>query len=266
MTIAATTPEEMPVDRRGYLRGLIWTLIRTDFKTRYHGTIGGFVWALLKPSLMFAVLLGVFSYIFASEPRYKFDLIIGLFLWDFFAEGTKSGLRSLHSKSFLLTKAKFPTWVIVLTSMSNPLITLAVFSVVIFGFLAAFGFIPSLLQVALFFFYLAMYVLIVCGFSLGASVLFLRYRDLNEVWEVVLQAGFFVAPIIFPLDILPERFHILLYMWLPTPIIQFSREVLVMGTIPSARAHGLLALEASVILAVGGWLFWRHSKRAIQEL
>ena len=74
---------------RGQFAGLVWTLIRTDFKTRYHGTIGGFVWALLKPLTMFLVLLAVFSYVFASEPQYKLDLIIGLFLYEFFQESTK---------------------------------------------------------------------------------------------------------------------------------------------------------------------------------
>ena len=61
----------------GQFTGLVWTLIRTDFKTRYHGTIGGFVWALLKPLTMFLVLLGVFSYVFAADPDIRdvgFDL------------------------------------------------------------------------------------------------------------------------------------------------------------------------------------------------
>ena len=74
--------------------GLIWTLVRTDFKARYHGTLSGFVWALLKPLTMFVVLTAVFSLVFASDRTYKLDLIVGLFLWDFFAEGTKTGLTA----------------------------------------------------------------------------------------------------------------------------------------------------------------------------
>src|SRR5688572_29468795 len=65
--------------------GLTWTLVRTDFKARYHGTLGGFLWALLKPVAMFAVLMGVFSFMF-TDPHYKLNLIVALFLWDFFAE------------------------------------------------------------------------------------------------------------------------------------------------------------------------------------
>ncbi len=73
--------------------GLLWTLVRTDFKARYHGTLSGFVWALLKPLTMFVVLTSVFSLVFAATPTYKLDLIIGLFLWDFFAEGDEDRPR-----------------------------------------------------------------------------------------------------------------------------------------------------------------------------
>lgn len=119
--------------------GLIWTLVRTDFKARYHGTLGGFVWALLKPMSMFVVLMAVFSFLFASKPTYKLNLIVGLFLWDFFAEGTKAGLTSLHARGYLLTKTRVPPWILVVTSVSNAVITLAVFSVVIMIFLVSAG-------------------------------------------------------------------------------------------------------------------------------
>src|SRR5262245_57227751 len=75
--------------------GLVWTLVRTDFKARYHGTLSGFVWALLKPLAMFLVLEAVFSVIFAADAHYRSNLIVGLFLWDFFAEGTRTGMISL---------------------------------------------------------------------------------------------------------------------------------------------------------------------------
>src|SRR4051812_9707707 len=176
---------------RGRFAGLVWTLIRTDFKTRYHGTIGGFVWALLKPLTMFLVLLGVFSYLFAADSHYRLDLIIGLFLYEFFQEATKTGLLSLRAKGYLLTKARFPSWVIVLTSASNAVITVLLFSLVLMAFLALAGRPPSPIGVALYALYLLALFAIVTGFSLAASVLFMRFRDLNQVWEVVTQAGFF---------------------------------------------------------------------------
>ena len=254
------------VRTHGRFSGLVWTLIRTDFKTRYHGTIGGFAWALLKPLTMFLVLLAVFSYVFASEPQYRLSLIIGLFLYEFFQDATKTGLLSLRAKGYLLTKARFPSWIVVVTSASNAAITLALFSVVLIVFLAFTGRPPSLADVGLYVIYQLHLCAIVAGFSLASSVLFMRYRDLNQVWEVVTHAGFFVAPIIYPLDILPERVHLLLYLWPPTPIIMFSRSVLIDHAVPSLLAHGLLTAEAAGVLLAGTLVYRARAPRVAEYL
>jgi len=244
--------------------GLAWTLARTEFKTRYQPTVGGFLWALMKPVAMFLVLMAVFSFIFGSDPEYRYNLIVGVFLWDFFADATKTGLISLHVKGYLLTKAKFPIWILVVASISNALITLAVFSVAIIGFLLVAGRAPGLTAIVLFFSYLLHLAVMVIGFSLASSVLFLRYRDLNQVWDVVSQAGFFLAPIVYPLAIIPERYHLLLYLWPPTPIIQFAREVLIAGTVPTLRAHALLMLETAIVLFIGIAVFRRYAPHAAE--
>jgi lipopolysaccharide transport system permease protein len=249
-----------------HLGGLIWTLVRTDFKARYHGTFQGFIWALLKPTMMFLVLMGVFSFIFAAEPDYRLNLIIGLFLWDFFVQGTTVGLISLMTKGYLVSKAKFPSWIIVVSSISNALITLAVFFVIILAALTLSGHTPSLVAIALFGWYVIHFAAIVIGIALATSVLLPRYRDLNQVWDVLMQAGFFIAPIIYPLNILPERFHKYLYLWPPTPIIQFARAVLITGSAPTFRAHILLTLEAVVILSIGALTFRRYAPRAAEYL
>src|SRR4029078_10869891 len=137
--------------------GLLWTLIRTDFKTRYQGTYGGLRWALLKPLTMFLVLWGVFSFVFPSDPNYKVNLIVGLFLWDFFGEATKVGLASLHAKGYLLTKARFPSWILVVTSASNAVVTLTIFAGGVVLFLAVQGRAPHLGAIALFALYLFLF-------------------------------------------------------------------------------------------------------------
>jgi lipopolysaccharide transport system permease protein len=220
----------------------------------------------MKPVAMFFVLSAVFSFIFGADPSYRFNLIVGLFLWDFFAEGTKTGLICLHQKGYLLSKARFPAWILVLTSVSNALITLGVFSVVILVSLIAAGRAPDIPHVLLFAWYLLHYAAMVLGFSLTSSVLFPRYRDLNQVWEVVSQAGFFIAPIVYPLAIIPERYHVFLYLWPPTPIIQFSRDVLVGGITPSLKAHVLLTGEALVVLAIGILVFRRYGPRVAEYI
>jgi ABC-type polysaccharide/polyol phosphate export permease len=252
--------------RHAHLGGLIWTLVRTDFKIRYHGTLAGFLWALLKPLCMLAVLATVFSLIFTSDPNYRLNLIVGLFLWDFFAEASKVGLLSLYAKGYLLSKSRFPRWIVVVTSGSSALFTLGVFSTAVLGLLIVQGHPPRIAGVALYLLYVLQLFLIVVGFSLGASVLFLRYRDLNQVWEVIIHAGFFVTPIVYPLGILPERLHFYLYLWPPTPVIQFARMVLVEGVVPSARAHLLLLAVTLATFSAGVLLFRQLAPTAVEHL
>ncbi len=246
--------------------GLLWTLVRTDFKSRYHGTASGFLWALLKPATMFLVLVAVFSLVFSGEPTYKLDLIIGLFLWDFFSDGTKTGMTSLAAKSFLLTKARLPGWIVVVASIANAFVTLVVFAVVVASYLVLSGQWPGMPEVLAFGGYLLALTSMVVGISLGSSVLFLRYRDLNQVWDMATQAGFFVAPIIYPLGVIPERFHLWLFLWPPTPVMEFARAALVDGSLPTWRGHVCLAVMAAAIVGVGALIYHRHAPRAVECL
>jgi ABC-type polysaccharide/polyol phosphate export permease len=155
---------------------------------------------------------------------------------------------------------------VVVTSPSSALVTLLVFSAATLGLLALGGHPLRLTAVALFGFYVLQLFLIVVGFSLGASVLFLHYRDLNQVWEVVTHAGFFLAPIVYPLGILPERFHVYLYLWPPTPVIQFARMALIQGVVPSLTAHLLLLAVTLTSLGVGVLIFRRLGPSAVEHL
>jgi len=252
--------------RRHHWGGLVWTLVRTDFKARYHGTVGGFVWALLKPVAMFFVLLTVFSLVFRTDPTYKLDLLIGLFLYDFFAEITKTGLTALHARGYLLSKAKFPSWILVVTAISNPLITVGVFCGAVFLYLAVSGHAPALSAFIAFLGYVLAMGLIGIGIALGGSVLFLRYRDLNQVWDVATQAGFFVAPVIYPIGVIPERYHAYLYLWPPTAVIEFARAALVNQRTPGVTANLDLAVLTMAVLALGTLIYWRLSPRAAEYL
>jgi len=256
------TPDGLIADCRASVE-LVWTLVRTDFKARYHGSMNGFLWALLKPAMMFAVLMTVFSFLF-QDPRYKLNLIVGLCLWEFFADATKTGVVALDAKAFLIKKVRAPLWVLVLSSMANALLTLAVFSTAIVAFLCISGQAPSAINLLCFGAYIVALVVMVSAFALAASVLFLRVRDLNQVWDVVVQAGFFLAPVIYPLGIVPERFHFYFYLWPPTPIVEFSRAALLTGITPTSTAHAYLALEVVACLAIGVLVFRRFAPRAAE--
>ena len=248
------------------LAGALWTLVRTDFKVRYHGTAMGFVWAMLKPVAMFLVLMSVFTFVFASQADYALHLVLGLFLYDYFQEATKGGLVSLHAKGYLIGRSHFPRWLLVVASTANPLLVVATASVAILTWLALAGRFPAPTALALYGLYLLLFALIVVGFSLAASVLFVRYRDLNQIWDVAVQAGLFVAPIIYPLDVLPERFHRLVYLWPPSSVIEFSRSVLIEGALPSQRAQLLLVAAAAASLGAGVLIYRRLAPTVPEHL
>ena len=174
---AESQPVSTPIHRRSGaagtqqldVAGALWTLVRTDFKARYHGTAMGFVWAMLKPIAMFLVLLSVFTFVFANQPDYTIRLVLGLFLYDYFQESTKAGLVSLHAKGYLIGRSRFPRWLLVLASTANPLIVIATASLAILVYLALIGRSPGLLGVALYLFYLVLFALFVIGFDVTAS-------------------------------------------------------------------------------------------------
>jgi lipopolysaccharide transport system permease protein len=255
----------VPSHRTRARAGLLWTLVRTEFKSRYHGTLGGFLWALAKPCVMFLVLWAVFSFVFSSDAEYRTNLIIGLFLYDFFAESTKAGVLALYSKGYLISRAKFPAWILVVASLANAALTLVVFFAALFTvrwFVADLD--PG--SVALVASYLVIFAAMVLGLSLGTSVLFLRYRDLNQIWDMALQAGFFLAPVIYPIAIIPERYHGVLYAWPPTAIIEFTRSVIVDARAPAAAAHLGLVAAAGILMIVGIAVFRRLAPRAAEHL
>lgn len=248
------------------IAGALWTLVRTDFKVRYHGTMMGFVWAMLKPVAMFLVLMSVFTFVFSGQPDYTIHLVLGLFLYDYFQESTKAGLVSLHAKGYLIGRSRFPRWLLVLASIANPLLVITTASTAIVACLAVMGRAPGPLALGLYALYVALFTLVVIGFSLAASVLFVRYRDLNQIWDVAVQAGLFVAPIIYPLDVLPERFHRLVYLWPPSSVIEFSRSVLIEGVLPSPRAQLLLVAATAASLGVGVLIYRRLAATVPEHL
>src|SRR5690606_30974460 len=119
----------------------------TDFKLRYHGSVLGYLWALLKPLLTFAVLNFVFSSIFnprtTGADTYSLELLVGLMMFYFFSEGTSAGMSSLLSKAQLVTKIYVPRWTIILASTINATLVFLVNLLVIVLFFAIKGFMPS---------------------------------------------------------------------------------------------------------------------------
>lgn len=212
-------------------RELIWVLAKTDFKLRYHGSVLGYLWALLKPLLTFAVLNFVFSSVFnprsTGADTYSLQLLVSLMMFYFFSEGTTAGMSSLLSKAQLVTKIYVPRWTIILASTINATLIFLMNLLVIAFFFALKGFAPSLAAIAMFLLFSIFIYIIILSFALITAPLYVKFRDLAMIWEVLLMIIMYVSPIIYPLVTLPAKYHQLILLNPLAFIIHFTKESLI---------------------------------------
>lgn len=183
-------------------RILLRELVITDFKLRYQGSALGYIWSLLKPLMLFAIMYVVFVHFLrfgAGIEHFAISLLLGLVLWSFFVEATNQGMQAIVNRGDLIRKINFPKYIIVISATVSALINLVLNFFVVFIFMMFDGVTISW-TVLLF----PLTVLLIYGFSLGLAFLlsaaYLKYRDISHLWEVFLQGLFYATPIIYPLQ------------------------------------------------------------------
>lgn len=256
-------------------KALLSELVRTDFKLRYQGSVLGYAWSLLKPLLMFAILYVVFVKflrIGGDIPHYPIYLLLGIVLWNFFTEMTGQSLGSIVGRGDLIRKIKIPRWIIVVSASVSALINLGLNLIVIAIFLV-FNQVDLTWRLLLF----PLTLLEIYAFALGVSFFlaaaFVKLRDLSNIWDVIIQAGFYLTPIIYPLSMLPsELFQKILLLNPMAQAIQDARYNVV--TIDTVTAWSLLHdwkafIPIAVVLGavvLGAWYFKRESKTFAENL
>lgn len=188
-------------------RALLAELVRTDFKLRYQGSILGYAWSLLRPLFMFAILYVVFVIAFPlgkGVPHYPVYLFVGIVFWNFFTEMTQQSLGSIVGRGDLIRKIRIPRWIIVFSSSIAALINLGLNIVVLVVFMLLNHVRPMESMAYLPFILLEVY-LFALGVSLFLSAAFVKFRDLSYIWDVVIQAGFYLTPVLYPLSKIGNR-------------------------------------------------------------
>ncbi len=182
-------------------RALVAELVRTDFKLRYQGSVLGYAWSLLRPLFLFVILYVVFVRFIklgTDVPHYPIYLLLGVVLWNFFNEMTVQSLGSIVGRGDLIRKIRIPRWIIVLSSSISALINLFLNLIVVtvFLFINHVDLLRTTLWLPLILLEIYVFAL---GLSLFLSAAFVKFRDVNYIWEVILQAGFYLTPILYPL-------------------------------------------------------------------
>ena len=268
-------PSALGGDMRRFLH-LTWTHAVTDFKLRFFGSILGYVWQLMRPLMLFAVLYFVFSEfvkIGQQAPNFAVVLLLGIVTFMFFADATSGAISSLVDRENLVRKIHFPRMVVPLSVVLTAFFNFCINLVAIGVFAMASGVEPRLswLQFPLLILALGIWAV---GLAMLLSSLYVRARDVHPIWEVVTQAMFYAAPVIYPIEAIPkpEWGHLVMLNPLAVIIQQNRHAVIDPGAPTATGAMGdpwHLAIPVGLMLVsivIGFWLFNREAPKIAEQI
>jgi len=255
---------------------LTWTLALLEFRLKFFGSVLGYLWQLMRPLLLFGVLYVVFSEFVdlgAGVEHYPAVLLMGIVIHTFWAEATGSAVPSVLNRENLVRKIQFPRMVIPLSVVMTTFLNFCLNFVAVLVFFVIQG-----VEVRWSWLQLLPLVALLCALSTGVamivSALYVRYRDVEPIWDVALPVSFYGTPILYPIESVPSESVQRLLMCNPLAVIvQQVRHALIDPTAPSAAeaiggaARLLLPLAlVLVICALGYWTFNRSAPRIAEEL
>jgi ABC-type polysaccharide/polyol phosphate export permease len=253
--------------RRNYIY-LMLIMAITDFKIKYDNSALGYLWSLLKPLLMFGTLYLVFSIFIRWEvENYKLYLLLGIILWNFLSEVTLNSMVLLQNKASIIKKVYFPRWIIVIASSLTSLLTLLLNICVFFVFFVFSGAHFQKSSWLLIIYLVELYVFVV-GLALLLCSVFPKFRDTHHIWEVFVQLGFWATPIIYPISIVPEKYHTLIFLNPVARIIQGCREAMIGPGVEfiNFTNHIIIILAAICFFVMGLIMYSKLSPTFAEDL
>jgi len=254
---------------------LTLTLAVTEFRVKYFGSVLGYLWSLMRPLMLFGVLYFVFTEVAdlgADVKFYGVYLLTAIVLWTFFTETTSGSLQCLVAREDLLRKMRFPRLAVPLSVALTALFNLGVNFLAVFTFALLAGVTPH-------WGWLAMPVLVLLvailatGLGMLLAPLYVRYRDVQPIWDVLVQIGFYASPILYVAAVWPESVRTYLQL---SPVAAVLTEMRYLFLDPSAPTTAdvlgsrwlLLVPFGLIVLAfvVGAWYFQREAPRIAEDL
>jgi ABC-type polysaccharide/polyol phosphate export permease len=236
-----------------------------DFKIRYTHSVLGYAWSVVNPLIFALVYFLVFSvFIRFDVPFYAAYLLLGIVLWTFFADGSGHGVTSLLARANLVTKVAFPRQVIVYAAVLNSLMTFGISLLVLTVVLGASG-MPVRASVVAFPVLLVDLAALTLGISLLLSPLHVRFHDVGYLWGIITQIGFWLTPVIYRENVVPEGWRWLLKYNPMARIIEHSRQVVILGQWPDWAAVGRTTVMVGVVLLLGILTFRRLQARLVEH-
>ena len=247
-------------------KDILFNFAISDLKIRYRNSVLGVLWSFIEPLLLLAVLFVVFSTMFRFEiPNFPIYLLLGIVCYNFFRNGTTFALNSLTNRSALMTQIYFPRSIPGLSAGITAAIML-IFELVILGiFMVIFGFVPPI-TILLLPLVLGLLFVLVIGISLPLSVLNVKYKDTEFLWQVIVSAGFFLTPIFYQFDMMPTQVQNVLQFSPMVQIVTMAHHVVLYGTLPTINSILFAVGSISVITVIGYLIFRKYQAKVVEEM
>jgi len=248
-------------------REMIVSLVKRDLKSRYKGSVLGFLWMFLNPLLQLSVYTVVFSTIMKMGiDRFYLFMFVAFVPWLFFSTSLSAGTTVILSQQDMVKKIYFPREVLPLSFTISQFVNMLLSFLVIFAVIAFSG--VKIDPVAVL--YLPLVMLIEFVLALGitdmVSALTVYFRDLEHIMGILSMAWMYLTPVIYPVEMVPERYAGLFYLNPMTAVTIAYRDILYYGRIPQMGTLMNAAVMGILVLAFGRFLFGRLQRHFVEEL
>ena len=255
-------------------------LARTEFKLRYYGSVLGYIWSLIRPLLFFGVLYLFFVKVahIAKGPFYGAYLLTGIVFWTFLAEATSNSVTCLVARESMVRKIRFPRIVVPLSVSLTATFNLGMNFIAVLVFAFASGVVPTALWLEMIPIIFG-FMLLATGIAMLLAALYVRFRDVQPIWDVFLQVWFYGSPILYPATAyssakLPSGFEkIAMINPVATLLAQMGHAFIDPNGYPTATgaAHAVWPVVLAIALipgvfALGWWVFTREAPRLAENL
>jgi ABC-type polysaccharide/polyol phosphate export permease len=239
-------------------RYLLGVLVASELKLRYRRSALGFLWSMLNPLLMMIVITAVFSQVMRFEVRdYALLLLAGILPWTFISQTVNNSLMSIITKGSLLNKVYVPKSIFPLATVAANLVNfvLSLVPLLAIGLAFGHGLSPALLFLPMAVIFVAMFA---CGLALLFSCLNVFFRDFTHMTDVLMQALFYASPIIYAVDMVPERFRAIFRFNPVSSIVECFRAPIYRGMFPTGVDIAVAFGAGLLSLVIGGYVFLRN--------
>jgi ABC-2 type transport system permease protein len=235
----------------------------TQFKLKYTGSVLGYFWSLLKPLMLFSILFAIFVVLFKQRTNeFALQLLVGVVVFTFFTDATGVAMSSIAGAGHLIRKAYFPRAILVVASTITALLTMMINLTLIVVVATSLGHLHFGLYSAVLPLLLIELYGLALGFAFLLSSLFVFYRDLGHIWEIVTQVLFYASAIVYPVVAVPARFRGLFFINPLAQVVEDVRHAIVISVVPwTADYVGvrvLVPVGITAIVLVAGLLVFRR--------